>query len=388
MATALLLPTVQIGTQQWSAKNLDVSKYTDGTIIPQVTNPTYWKNLTTGAWCYYKNDPANGAIYGKLYNWYAVAGIWNEASKTDTKLRKKLAPVGYHIPSSDEFFKLLEYVTNETGNLGDKLRETGIAHWDAPNNTATNSSGFTALPAGAIISYLSGPQFTDLGKELMLWSSTVTAEGIETFHIEANNDWVWRTYLPLKAGQYGYSVRVLVDPIIDPACTFAGNMTVVYPASTTSTTTKKLLTTTTTTKKLTTTTTTTKKLTTTTTTTKKLTTTTTTTKKLTTTTTTKAKICTLAGKASVVLKPVVWFSHSLTYGTISCNSNSVVFNASGTIVLYSSSKTLIPGISLWQNKELTVAATVNSVRSIASCWNLNGNTLGITTKIGGSCSYI
>ena len=67
--------TVIIGTQEWQKENLNVSKYADGTVIPEVTDPTAWANLTTGAWCYYNNDPANGAVYGKLYNWYAVA--WN-----------------------------------------------------------------------------------------------------------------------------------------------------------------------------------------------------------------------------------------------------------------------------------------------------------------------
>jgi uncharacterized protein (TIGR02145 family) len=40
-----------------------------------------------GAWSYYNWDPANGAIYGKLYNWYAV----NDS--------RRLAPSGYHIPT-------------------------------------------------------------------------------------------------------------------------------------------------------------------------------------------------------------------------------------------------------------------------------------------------
>jgi hypothetical protein len=30
----------------------------------------------TGAWCYYNNDANNGTTYGKLYNWYAVMGIY------------------------------------------------------------------------------------------------------------------------------------------------------------------------------------------------------------------------------------------------------------------------------------------------------------------------
>ena len=79
---------VTIGRQTWMQKNLNVSKYRDGTPIPQVTDPKKWANLKTGAWCYYDNKTANGTIYGKLYNWYAVAGIYNGASLANKSLRK------------------------------------------------------------------------------------------------------------------------------------------------------------------------------------------------------------------------------------------------------------------------------------------------------------
>ena len=71
-SAAVSLPTTVIGTQQWMKENLEVVTYRNGDIIPQVTDATAWAALTTGAWCWYDNDPANGATYGKLYNWYAV----------------------------------------------------------------------------------------------------------------------------------------------------------------------------------------------------------------------------------------------------------------------------------------------------------------------------
>ena len=79
--------TVTIGTQVWTSKNLDVATYRNGDVIPQVQDQDAWANLTTGAWCYYNNDPAYGDTYGKLYNWYAV---------TDPR---GLAPQGWHIPN-------------------------------------------------------------------------------------------------------------------------------------------------------------------------------------------------------------------------------------------------------------------------------------------------
>lgn len=50
-------PTVKIGDQVWMASNLKVTKYNDGTAIPEVTDNTSWAALTTGARCWYNNTP-------------------------------------------------------------------------------------------------------------------------------------------------------------------------------------------------------------------------------------------------------------------------------------------------------------------------------------------
>ena len=65
---------VQIGNQIWMTKNLNVSKYRNGDPIPEVQSPEQFTSMTTGAWCYYGNNPANRNLHGKLYNWYAVNG--------------------------------------------------------------------------------------------------------------------------------------------------------------------------------------------------------------------------------------------------------------------------------------------------------------------------
>jgi uncharacterized protein (TIGR02145 family) len=139
--------TVDINGQIWDKCNLDVTTYRDGTEIPQVTDQTEWQNLTTGAWCYYNNDPANGAIYGKLYNWYAVAGIYDAASLANPALRRTLAPLNKSIPTDAEWTELVNFLG---GNViaGGKMKETGFCHWSTPNTDATNSSGFTGLPGG------------------------------------------------------------------------------------------------------------------------------------------------------------------------------------------------------------------------------------------------
>lgn len=131
---------VQIGTQIWMTKNLNVSRYRNGDPIPQVANSTQWANLTTGAWCYYNNDPGNGPIYGKLYNWYAV----NDP--------RGLAPAGWHIPSDAEWTTLVSFL-GFPDVAGGKMKTTGTLQagnglWRNPNVAATNSSGFSALPGG------------------------------------------------------------------------------------------------------------------------------------------------------------------------------------------------------------------------------------------------
>lgn len=132
------LESVTIGTQVWMKKNLDVTNYRNGDPIPQVTDPTQWADLTTGAWCYYNNDPAYGEIYGKLYNSYAV----NDP--------RGLAPDGWHVPSEAEWTLLINFLGS---NGGGKLKsigtiEAGDGLWYSPNGGATNETGFSALPGG------------------------------------------------------------------------------------------------------------------------------------------------------------------------------------------------------------------------------------------------
>ncbi len=202
--TTVALTSVTIGNQVWTTKNLDITTYRDGTPIPQVIDPTAWANLTTGAWCYYNNDSANGATYGKLYNWYAVAGIWNEASKTDVNQRKKLAPTGYHVPSDSEWTILTTYLGGE-GIAGGKMKEAGTTHWLSPNLDATNSSGFTGLPGG----YCINGTFGYIGRGGYWWSSLDdTAASAWRRDLHYGNSLAYRTGGGMTTG---FSVRLLKD---------------------------------------------------------------------------------------------------------------------------------------------------------------------------------
>jgi uncharacterized protein (TIGR02145 family) len=191
------LPTVVIGMQQWTDKNLDVLTYRNGDIIPQVKDATAWAALTTGAWCYFNNDPANGAIYGKIYNWYAV----NDP--------RGLAPQGWHIATNDE----LETLRNTLGGstvAGAKMKAT--TRWISPNaiyigSGATNESGFSALPGSYRDS--DGKFYNFIGQEGNWWTASEYNSSNAYFYLlHKDTDSAIRGNANKKKG---YSVRCVRD---------------------------------------------------------------------------------------------------------------------------------------------------------------------------------
>ena len=125
--------TVAIGTQCWMAENLNYA-----------TDNSWW----------YENNGEYGDIYGRLYTWTAALTA---------------CPDGWHLPTDDEWTTLTDYLGGENV-AGGKLKETGTTHWLSPNTGATNSSGFTALPAG--FRYYVGVSFNRLGLSTYWWSAT------------------------------------------------------------------------------------------------------------------------------------------------------------------------------------------------------------------------
>ncbi len=134
-ADANSFKSVKIGNQVWMSKNLNVSNFRNGDAIPQAKSKEEWEKTFytySPAWCYYENDSNNGAILGKLYNWYAV----ND--------ERGLAPLGWHIPSDDEWTELID-------NLGGKdkagIKMKSMSMWNDYNNIREKGV-FEALPGG------------------------------------------------------------------------------------------------------------------------------------------------------------------------------------------------------------------------------------------------
>lgn len=154
--------TITIGSQVWMSNNLDVATFRNGDPIPEVETDEEWQKAAKKkqpAWCYYKNDSANGTHYGKLYNWYAV----NDS--------RGLAPVGYHIPSDAEWMQLINYI----GGIevaGNKMKNT--IGW-AMLGSGNNASGLKCLAGG--YRYTRG-KFNYIGYYGSWWSSTESYKGL------------------------------------------------------------------------------------------------------------------------------------------------------------------------------------------------------------------
>lgn len=107
-----------------------------------VEQKTYAAVKAAAMWCRYNNDVAIGAIYGKLYNWFAVKlfqmdiDYYNAANPTK--------PYIWRVPTQAEFATLSTYLGGDAVS-GGHLKEAGLAHWASPNTGADNSSGFSAI---------------------------------------------------------------------------------------------------------------------------------------------------------------------------------------------------------------------------------------------------
>jgi uncharacterized protein (TIGR02145 family)/uncharacterized repeat protein (TIGR02543 family) len=190
--------TVYIGAQHWMGENLKVSKYNDGTEIPNIIDNTIWSNLTSGAWTHYNNDTMNNLNYGKLYNWYAVSPTTNG--------NKNVCPVGWHVPSDVEWTVLMNYLGGRKV-AGGKMKEVGTTSWMNSNTNVTNTSLFTGLPGGIRKSI----GYCDyIGYNGYLWSVSEEYNTINAYSINL-------TYSDIAAYRFtndkkeGLSIRCLKD---------------------------------------------------------------------------------------------------------------------------------------------------------------------------------
>jgi uncharacterized protein (TIGR02145 family) len=198
-------PVIQIGNQCWTLENLRTTRYNDGTSIATGLSASEWETTTTGAYAIYEDSIPLEATYGKLYNGHAAA-------------TGMLCPEGWRIPT-DEDFNALEtflgmpaaelYNTGERGSaegIGLKLKSTSI--WDPSSFEGTNSSGFTALPAGTRNSV---GDYITLKQYAIFWTSTPYVSDsnyLWNHHVYYNGPGVSRIF---ETKNRGYSCRCIKE---------------------------------------------------------------------------------------------------------------------------------------------------------------------------------
>jgi len=121
--------SVEIGEQLWMAENLNCP-------MP-------------GSKCY-DDDPDNCDKYGSLYNF---------------KTASVVCPQGWHIPTKDEWEKLVNYVENEnecSGCAGEHLKSK--KGWNG-NGNGKDTHGFSAMPGGFY-----STDFSNVGEQGSWWN--------------------------------------------------------------------------------------------------------------------------------------------------------------------------------------------------------------------------
>lgn len=238
---------VTIGTQHWAPSNLEIVATPMDNAIPEVTDAAVWTSsaalysdaytAATGTeeekvyaglkasamWCYYNNDPVNGATYGKLYNWYAVKLLQTDIDAYNAA--NPTTPWGWKVPTDDEWETLRTTVaslgwnydgstdlgtatSNKQGKAlaSDSLWnasevEGAVGNTDYPDKR--NISGFTGLPGG----YRNRFGFGDVGHVGLWWSSTVYSSSYAWSRILYHSDtYVGQSY---DSKGNGFSVRLL-----------------------------------------------------------------------------------------------------------------------------------------------------------------------------------
>ncbi len=206
-----LYDAVRLGNQVWTVENLRTTKYNDGTPIPLITTDiSAWLDDTLGACCYYNNTTNADSIkkLGALYNWYAI----------DTK---KIAPEGWHIPDTTDWFTLEKYLiangynwdgTTDSNKVAKSLAAQTDWFIDSTNGAIgnilakNNKSGFSTLPSGYRSNF---GDFYYIGKIGFWWGASEYDEfHAYTHSLSYDESSLNRDFSYKKCG---YSVRLVRD---------------------------------------------------------------------------------------------------------------------------------------------------------------------------------
>ena len=183
--------TVQIGEQCWFAENLRAENYSNGDVLSANLDNDNWKTATSGAVAVYVvGDSSYLEIYGRHYNWFAVADP------------RGLCPNDWYVPLDSDWTELAEHL----GGLsvaGCPMKTT--IGWSEDGN-GSNSSSFSGLPGGTRYGTTGG--FNNGGTVGLWWSLTPSSPHPWSFYLSSSNCELIRTNSEYNQ-QWGHSVRCI-----------------------------------------------------------------------------------------------------------------------------------------------------------------------------------
>jgi len=168
-----------IGNQTWMAENLAILPSVSPSSAGSESDKHYYVFGYEGTMVNAAMATGNYATYGVLYNWASAMNGATSSNSIPSGVQG-ICPDGWHLPSDPEwkeleiFLGMSESAANDiswrnSGSVGGKLKDIGIAYWLSPNTGANNSVSFRALPAG--YRDRSG-SFNDLRSNAFFWTTT------------------------------------------------------------------------------------------------------------------------------------------------------------------------------------------------------------------------
>jgi uncharacterized protein (TIGR02145 family) len=151
---------ITIGTQVWMAENLNYGKQIN-------SDQEAIKNGIVEKYCY-EDDPEYCDMLGGLYTWNEMMR-YDHSDANIRGMTQGICPDGWHIPTSDEWKILADYLG---GEMVAANRMKNYDYWNPPNGSREihlDLSGFSAYPAGRMD--MAGDSYY-LGRSTSYWSST------------------------------------------------------------------------------------------------------------------------------------------------------------------------------------------------------------------------
>jgi uncharacterized protein (TIGR02145 family) len=195
-------PLVEIGGQCWFAENLVTTSFNDGTEILLASSSQVWRDSVDAPMLAYTSYIQESAdLFGAYYN---APVVLNE---------KNVCPTGWHIPTDCEWMYMegslgmsifeQQAVSYRGQGIGGAMKT--VTDWVLPNSGATNSTGFSAVPAGYLQADGGNP---GIYFNSQFWTSTLNANFLAFRYLEYDKTSIGRIFAGPGSG---ISIRCIKD---------------------------------------------------------------------------------------------------------------------------------------------------------------------------------